>query len=126
MRIYIAGKISDPDAKNILENIGVGIRAGIKVLKKGHIPFIPHMDYSMWLMQTNTFTEDDIKKMNLEWVKQCHGILILSNAYQETNVDSYPYGKLIWLSKGVKTEYTLAVNLKMKIYWSLKEIPDNK
>ena len=47
MKIYIAGPYTGDTPKEIEENVRKAMEAGLKIWKKGHFPYIPHLTH--WL-----------------------------------------------------------------------------
>jgi hypothetical protein len=52
MKIYIAGPYSSHDHAAVDTNVTAAIDAGIAVLKRGHVPFIPHLSHFVDLRAT--------------------------------------------------------------------------
>lgn len=72
LRVYIAGPYTQGDP---LLNIRAAIQAGDVVLKSGHTPFIPHMNYTWHLLcphEPSTWYQWD-----LEWLEMCDGLIRL-------------------------------------------------
>jgi len=111
MKIYIAYRYSTPNnVIDILGNIGKAIEAGIEVIKKGHIPFIPHLDCLVAIWSKGSLPIEYYYKAGLEWLKVCDAMLVL---------DKNDIGN----SKGVTVEYQNAQIWKKKIFYSIDEIP---
>ena len=49
-RVYIAGKYDDTNVIQVLKNIRVGIKASVKALRTGYIPFCPWLDFMFALV----------------------------------------------------------------------------
>jgi len=51
MRIYVAGPYTARDDAGRLANTKAAMRAGLQLLRKGHIPFIPHLChfFDLWV-----------------------------------------------------------------------------
>lgn len=84
MKVYVAGPIgAKNNAKSplleSLDNIRKGIRASVKVLLAGHIPFCPFLDHLFWsqLKGNEQITERMIKNYSLEWLKCCDAMIVL-------------------------------------------------
>jgi hypothetical protein len=43
--IYVAGPYSSTVPEMVEVNVSIAIRIGLEILKKGHIPFIPHLNH---------------------------------------------------------------------------------
>ena len=112
MKIYIAARLTAKTPDRLLMNGGIAIRAAIEVMKKGHIPFVPPLDYLIYMMSTpedlDEIGNEYYYKYSCEWLKCCDAIVIVNG------LDD---------SKGVKKEYKLAQDLGMKIFKNVKEIP---
>lgn len=109
MRIYVAARYSADNYLDIMKNIGIAVEAGIGVAKKGHYPFIPHIDYLLAIQCKGELPLDYYYKCSIEWLKCCDAILIVNGLKD---------------SKGVKKEYEYAKSVGMKIYHNIKEIPN--
>ena len=115
LTIYVATRLSDTRPAHLLINGGIAIRAGIEVAKKGHYPFIPPLDYLMYLMMN----KEDLKelgqtyyyKYSLNFLSKCDAIVIV-NGLED--------------SKGVQKEHKFAKENGIKIYYNIEEIPDAK
>jgi hypothetical protein len=118
IRCYIAGPLT-PTGRNgnaqnaaieYLMNVKAMLDAAVALIKKGHAPFCPGVDYSYFLSLSRgeTITEKEIRDYSLAWLAVCDAILLLPGS--ET-------------SKGVQAEYQLAVNGGLMIYNSLEEVP---
>ena len=113
--IYVATRLSDTRPAHLLINGGIAIRAGIEVAKKGHYPFIPPLDYLMYLMMSKEelaeLGEQYYYKYSLVFLSKCDSIVIV-NGLED--------------SKGVQGEYEFAKKNGLKVYMSIEEIPDVK
>jgi len=84
LKVYIAGPISAHHTESSpllvsLSNIKAGIRASVRVLLDGHIPFSPFLDYQFWfhLWPGEEITETMIKDYSIEWLKVCDCMIVL-------------------------------------------------
>ena len=66
LKVYIAGPIRQGDT---FTNIRNAIEAGNKVFDLGHIPFIPHMNYTWALICPRH--DSDWLEWDFEWLKVC-------------------------------------------------------
>jgi len=109
LTIYVAGAYSAPTEQGKLDNSYKAINAGIEVIKKKHIPFVPHLshwlgtkateqgislDWNYWMYYTNV------------WLHKCDALLYLNS------------------SKGADIELEVAKNNNKAIYYSVEEIPE--
>lgn len=101
MRIYIAGPYTKGD---VILNIRNAIEAGEEVLKKGHVPHIPHLT-AYWHM----VFPHDVKfwyEYDFHWLRCCEALLRISGE-----------------SEGADAEVRLAKDLLMPVYYDLREVP---
>lgn len=142
--IYVAGPFTAKDIDGILKNLDNAIQAGNAVVKRGHHPYIPHLNYYMTANASNPFFagRSDIDEQNdrrwvdvdAPWVLLCDAIYIMPQAYEKP-VGSYPCSEcqaskigrcgyhLTWKSKGAKHEYENAVARGTRVFWSIDDIP---
>lgn len=85
-KIYVAGSISDPNVLMVLENIRIGQRASVKLLLKGYAPFVPFLDYQLFLQlrDDEEISLASIQAYSMEWLKVCDAIFVLPNAENST------------------------------------------
>jgi len=107
MKIYVAGPLSGLPPSYI-HNMRRMIKAGIEVMKKGHIPYIPCLDFLVGLLSDTPLTLDDYMRVSTEWLKMCDGILVLG------------------MSSGVEKELAVAKRLGLRLFTSVDEIPEVK
>lgn len=101
MRIYIAGPYTKGD---VVQNVRAAIEAGDKVAAMGHIPFIPHLSHFWHMLFPHEYTF--WLKQDLEWLKVCDAILRLPGD-----------------SNGADREVEEAINLKLRLFFSIENIP---
>ena len=83
-RVYVAGLLTPKNFYNqnpaidYLFNMRAMIRQGIEVMKLGLSPFIPALDFMVFLMlrEDETLTEEMIKQHSLHWEEVCDCILL--------------------------------------------------
>lgn len=83
-RIYIAGLLtpigiwSVNPAIDYLANVRHMVRAGIEVFKAGFVPFIPALDYQIFLglREGEIITEPMIKRYSKDWLEACEAVLL--------------------------------------------------
>jgi hypothetical protein len=114
--IYVAHPMTTyPDGSEIAnpyvirDNVYKGCRVGAVILEKGHIPFLPQLNYfwSEWAKDRGVVAGADFyMKWDLVILARCDSLLYA--------------GK----SKGCDIELAEAQRLGKKIYYDLDEIPD--
>ena len=72
MRVFIAGPYSHPDP---VINTRNAILAGEEVIKRGHIPFVPHLNHFWHFLCSHDI--DFWYEYDLEWLRVCDIILRL-------------------------------------------------
>jgi len=111
LKIYVAGpytpRASDlHDAPRIAHrNTMRAIRAGIRIIEKGHIPFIPHLTHFIHLETRKPLPATFYYEYDMTWLKHCDALLYLGD------------------SKGADRELGWARKHGLKIFHSLDEIP---
>lgn len=108
MKIYIAGPYTAPSNSEIQANVNRAIDVAIKVYKKGHFPYLPHLTH--WIDLRSKETDQGLKwedyiEMDRIWLESCDALLYLSN------------------SKGADIELEHAKKQGKKIFYNLDEIP---
>lgn len=78
-RIYVAGSYSDDNIIVVLNNIHDGIKASVKILKMGHVPFCPWLDYQFQFFD-KTLIISDYYKYSLAWLEVSDEIWVLPNS----------------------------------------------
>lgn len=107
MKIYIAGPYSanTPDGK--IHNTNVAIDAAIKLLAKGHYPYIPHLTHfvDQRAIQIGITIEwEDYIRWDMVWLDLCDALLYLGS------------------SRGADLELQFAQKKGKRIYYSVGEI----
>jgi len=72
LRVYIAGPYSHFD---VALNVREAVRAGLDVLKAGHVPFIPHLYHFAHLLEPQPY--DSWMTLDLQWLAACHCLVRL-------------------------------------------------
>jgi O-glycosyl hydrolase len=109
LKIYIAGPYSAPTLEEKLENTNKAIMAGIKVLIKGHYPYIPHLTHYVDLFAYEKgipLKWEDYIDWDLTWLELCDALLFLGD------------------SRGARIELEYAKKLGKYIFYSVDEIPN--
>jgi hypothetical protein len=114
MLIYVSGPLTAEEEHVSLNNVKKAIKAGADILKRGHIPFIPHLTF---------FVEQKMgdKRPDRDWW------LVRDSLIEERSHGVYNFGS----SRGADFEVAKARVLKeerdgMEIYFSIDELPENK
>lgn len=110
--VYIATRLSDLKPARLLVNGGIAIREGIRVAKKGHYPFIPSLDYLMYMQMSH----EDLDELgdeyyygySINFLDKCESMYV-ANGLED--------------SKGVKAEHARALETDKKIYYEFEDIP---
>lgn len=84
MKIYVAGAYTPTgvnlhDAARIAEiNTRAAIHAGIEIIEKGHIPFIPHLTHYIHLETPKELSKQFYYEYDMAWLKCCDALFYLS------------------------------------------------
>ena len=108
LRIYIAGPYSAPSEEERKRNVDVAVDAGLRLLKKGHFPFIPHLTHFVDLRAIETGSQlewEDYINWDLGWLEASDALLLLGR------------------SRGADIECGRAKELGKVIFNSIEEIP---
>lgn len=97
LRIYIAGPYTHGDT---VLHVREAILAGMAILRRGHVPFIPHLYHFAHLLAPLPYEQWIL--LDLRWLETCHGLLRLPGH-----------------SPGADREADYAKQLDMAIYYSL-------
>lgn len=80
-RIYIAGKISDPNPAQMLKNIGAGQAVTARLIKRGFTPFSPFLDPVMFFQpDAKDITVAMIQNYSMRWLEVCDMVLVLPDS----------------------------------------------
>ncbi len=108
MKIYVAGPYTGSTLEEIEENVRRAMEAGLKIWKKGHFPYIPHLTHWPNILARDLEIEMDwVDYLNWHapWVDHCDALFLLAE------------------SKGALLEYNRAKEEGKNIFHSLDEIP---
>ena len=93
-RVYVAGLLtprgiwSVNPAIDYLINVRKMVRAGIEVFLAGYVPFIPALDFSIFLLlredEGEHITEPMIKRYSKDWLEVCDAILLTKGWQKST------------------------------------------
>ena len=112
MKIYVAGPYTPTirDSHDVPRlahrNVLRAIRAGIRIIEMGHIPFIPHLTHFIHLETKRPLPPEFYYEYDRTWLQYCDALLCLGD------------------SKGVKKELQWAKKRKLKIFYSMQQIPN--
>lgn len=99
MRIYIAGPYTKGD---VAQNVRTAIEAGDRILKAGHVPFIPHLTHFWHLLCPGSY--EQWITLDLEWLAQCEALIRLPGE-----------------SAGADIEVDRAWELEMPVFYGIEE-----
>ena len=108
MRIYIAGPYSSPDPAQRRQHVEDAMVAGLAVLERGHLPFIPHLThyFAEWAQaQGVAIPYETYLHWDAAFLEQCEALLYLGR------------------SPGADRELEAAVRLRKPIYSRLSGPP---
>ncbi len=83
MKIYVAGPytptgVSLHDAAWLAhKNTVRAIRAGIRIIRKGHVPFIPHLTHYIHLETDSPLPASFYRRYDLTWLRYCDAVFFL-------------------------------------------------
>lgn len=72
--IYVAGPISKGDTH---VNVREGLLAGIELIKRGFVPFVPHNDFGMRLIDPEVMHYEAMLGQDFAWIRKCDALLRL-------------------------------------------------
>ncbi len=106
IRVYVAGAYSADNQRKMFKNMSKGMRVGTQLLQAGFAPFVPWLDYHLWLMlrDEETLTIQDFYAYSLAWLEVSDILLVLPGWENST---------------GTKGEIKKAEEMGIKIYYSL-------
>lgn len=99
-RIYVAGSYSADNVIQVLNNIQVGTKKCVELLKKGYVPFCPWIDYQFQFYDTS-LTVEDYYRYSMGWLEVSDAVLVLPNSEN---------------SKGTQAEIKRAKELGIPVY----------
>ena len=79
MRIYVAGPYSSNNVIGVLDNIHAGIKKCAELLKQGHAPFCPWLDYQFHFFD-NTLQVEDYYRYSMAWLEVSDEVWVLPNS----------------------------------------------
>ena len=72
--IYVAGPISKGDTH---VNVRNGMLAGLELIKRGYVPFVPHNDFGMRLVDPEVMNYEAMLEQDFQWIARCDALLRL-------------------------------------------------
>ena len=100
MKIYIAG----PYSSNPEKNMKIAEEIGVQILKRGHIPFIPHKHTFGW-EKRNDVTYEDFLRLDFAWLECCDALFFIGR------------------SLGADRELEHSKKLNIPVYYKIDDIP---
>jgi hypothetical protein len=80
MRIYVAGSYSADNVISVLSNIRRGIAYCAKLIKEGHAPWCPWLDYQFSFFQD--LSVEDYYRYSMAWLEVSEMVHVLPNSGQ--------------------------------------------
>ena len=108
MRIYVAGPYSSIDRAERERNVARAMAAGLALLERGHLPFIPHLShfFDQWAeAQGVAIPYETYMTWDIAFLERCEALLHLGS------------------SPGADRELELAVRLGKPVYSRLSGLP---
>jgi hypothetical protein len=109
MKIYVAGPYTGSTSEEIEKNVRRAMEVGLKIWKKGHFPYIPHLTHWPDMLAKKLEIEMnwvDYMNWHAPWVDHCDALLLLAE------------------SKGAIIEYNHVKEQGKQVFHSVDEIPD--
>lgn len=106
MRVYLAGPLSHDDPQVKLSWVRAAMDAGLKVIKAGHQPFVPHLFYFL----EQRMIEIGVDVTYEEWMSVDDSYLRLCEAFI-----------YLAMSPGADRELDVAQKIGLKIFYSVDE-----
>ena len=109
MTIYVAGPYTGSTLEEIEENVQRAMEAGLKIWKKGHFPYIPHLTHWPDILSRELGIEmnwEDYMNWHAPWVDNCDALFLLAK------------------SKGALLEYNRAKAEGKTLFHTLEDIPN--
>ena len=100
MRIYVAGPYSADNVIDVLKNIQIGTKYCAKLLKEGHTPFCPWLDYQFHFYEP-TLTVEDYYRYSMAWLEVSEVLHVLPNSENSTGTNK-EIARAFWLDIPIK------------------------
>lgn len=110
MYVYVAGAYSADTIIQCLINIREGTRWSLKLLHRGHVPFVPWLDYPFTLLNDPGDPEVTVEmyyEYSLAWLQKCDCVFVTPH-WEE--------------SKGTQREIEEAHRLGIPVLYSIDEL----
>ena len=105
-KIYVAGPYTSDTARGTQLNVNKAIEVGCKLIKKGYVPYIPHLCHYIWLNPCGNFEYDTWTKLGIEWLSICDCFYMIAE------------------SPGANKELEFAQKLGIPIFTRLVDVPN--
>ena len=109
LKIYVAGPYTGSTLEEIEHNVQRAMKAGLKIWKKGHFPYIPHLTHWPDILARELEIDmdwTDYMNWHAPWVDQCDALFLLAE------------------SKGALLECNRAKEEGKTVFHSLEDIPN--
>lgn len=109
LKIYVAGPYTGNTREEIDENVRCAMEAGLRIWKKGHFPYIPHLTHWPDILSRELGIDmnwSDYMRWHAPWVDACDALFLLAE------------------SKGALLEMARAEEKGKQIFRAIDEIPD--
>ncbi len=109
LRIYIAGPYTNGNSGSLNDNVRRAIDIGLRVWKKGHYPFIPHLTHFVDLFAKERGIRMDWRdyiEWDRPWLEICDALLYIAS------------------SRGADLELAKAKAQGLRIYTDVDQIPE--
>lgn len=100
--VYVAGPITHGD---VLLNLRTGILAGRDLLTKGYAPYVPHFDYSLYMLDPETANYERLLMWDFDWIRKCDALV-----------------RLPGYSNGADREVEFATSIGVPIFYGLEAL----
>ena len=110
MKIYVAGPLSADIKEKRDYNIAEARNAGIEILRKGHVPFVPHTISEGWHDDSSLLHLKDFYYLDAKWLSLCDAILMLPGWKEST---------------GSMWEHAFAKVLNLEILYDINEVDND-
>jgi hypothetical protein len=106
-KVYVAGSYNGPNVIQVLDNMRIGMRASLDVLRAGFSPFCPWFDYHFQLMLRDgeTLSIEDYYRYSMAWL-EVSDVVYVCNYREDSN--------------GTKAEIQRARELKIPVFFTFE------
>ena len=112
LKIYVAHRYNGGTLET-LSNIGRAVEIGVEIAKRGHYPFVSHLDCLIAIQSKGCLPLDYYYNSSMAYLQVCDAIFIVD----WKDIDN---------SKGVKAEFDWATSHGIQIYYNINELPEVK